>query len=113
MTDQTNQPVPAAKRSKYDENGDPIPKYQDGNVPEFEDIPLSRPIDINGAKVATLRMRQPLMLDQRIIAKSTGSDEDKEVRFMANLCDVTPEDILKLALRDFKKVQTQYFDFIG
>lgn len=107
MTTKTTKP------SKYDENGDPIPKYQDGNVPDYEDIPLSRAIDINGTKVATLRMRQPLVSDQRLMSKMQGDDAEREIKLMSNLCEVTPDDIQKLSMRDYKKVQGQYYDFLG
>jgi len=89
------------------------PKFTDDDVPEFVDIPLSRAIEINGTKLTSLRMRQPLMSDQKAGLKATGTEDEKEIKFMANLCDMAPADMEKLSIRDFKKVQVTFFDFTG
>ena len=71
----------------------------------YVDIELSRPIEIDGVQVTTLRMREPTVADQLILEDMKGSDAAKEVALVANLCEVTPDDIKRLTLRDYRKVQ--------
>ena len=83
-------------------------KQQTGSV----DIPLSKPIKIGGAETSALRMREPTGADQLAMDKTGGSDADKELGMIANLCMVTPSDLHQLTLRDYKKVQAAFTGFI-
>lgn len=85
----------------------------DNNDSGFVDIALSRPIDIDGAKVSTLRLREPTVADQLAADEFKGGDAAKEIFTMANLCQVTPDDLKKLTLRDYKKLQEAFLGFIG
>jgi hypothetical protein len=76
-------------------------------------ITLTRPMSIAGAKVSVVTMREPLVRDQRAVGKSSGSDEEKELALMSNLCELTPDDIDSLPLRDYKRLQAALMDFIG
>lgn len=76
----------------------------DGSV----DITLKRPIDIDGASVMVLRMREPLVDDQLIMEATKGSDAIKEMNFVANLCGVTLADVKKLTTRDYGRVQKAF-----
>lgn len=76
-------------------------KIGDGVV----EITLSRPLDISGSKVKVLRMREPTVNDQLVMEESQKSDAMKELTLMANLCDMSPDDIRLLTLRDYKRVQ--------
>lgn len=78
----------------------------------YVDIELSRPIEIDGVQVTTLRMREPTVADQLAVEDAKGSSAMKEVMLAANLCDVTPDDIKKLTLRDYEKVQRAFTGFI-
>ena len=42
-----------------------------------------------------------------------GRDSAKEIAMFANLCEVSPDDIKRLTLRDYKKLQVAFMDFIG
>lgn len=77
----------------------------------YVDIELSRPIEIDGVQVTTLRMREPTVADQLILEDMKGSDATKEVTLVANLCEVTPDDIKRLTLRDYRKVQKAFSGF--
>lgn len=77
----------------------------------YVDIELSRPIEIDGAQVTTLRMREPTVADQLLLDEMKGSDATKEVTLVANLCEVTPDDIKRLTLRDYRKVQKAFSGF--
>ena len=79
----------------------------------YVDIELSRPIEIDGVQVTMLRMREPTVADQLAIDDMKGGSAIKEVTLAANLCDVTPDDIKRLTLRDYGKIQNAFSGFIG
>lgn len=79
----------------------------------FVDIDLSRAIEIDGAKVKTLRMREPTVADQLASEELKGTDAAKELMTLANLCQITPDDLKGLSLRDYKKLQEAFLGFIG
>lgn len=76
------------------------------------DITLSRPADIAGAKVSVVRMREPTVGDQEVASEMTGSDATREITVLANLCELAPDDIRKMPLRDYKRLQTAYLGFL-
>jgi len=79
----------------------------------YVDIPLSRPMNIDGAQINVLRMREPTVADQLASEEMKGSDSAKEIAMFANLCEVTPDDIKRLTLKDYKKLQVAFMGFIG
>jgi len=79
----------------------------------FVDIDLSRAIEIDGAKVKALRMREPTVADQLAADEYKGGDAAKELMTLANLCQITPDDLKKLSLRDYKKLQEAFLGFIA
>lgn len=79
----------------------------------FVDIDLSRPLAVDGTEVKQLRMREPTVADQLVSEEMKGTDSVKEIAMLSNLCEVTPDDIKKLSLRDYKKVQAAFLGFIA
>ncbi|MDO5101482.1 MAG: phage tail assembly protein [Lautropia sp.] len=79
----------------------------------FVDIQLSRPIEIDGAQVTALRMREPTVGDQLMLDDLKVGDATKEVMLVANLCQLTPDDVKQLSLRDYRKVQEAFAGFIA
>jgi hypothetical protein len=79
----------------------------------YVDVPLSRPMSIDGAQVKVLRMREPTVADQLVSEEMKGSDSAKEIAMFANLCEVATDDIKRLTLKDYKKLQVAFMDFIG
>lgn len=61
---------------------------------------------------ATLRMREPTVEDQLAIDKVKDGDAAKELSLFANLCEITPADLRKLTLRDYRRVQAAFASFI-
>lgn len=88
------------------------PEWLKENADGSFDITLSRPADIAGVKSATLRMREPTVADQEVASEMNGSDAAREITVFANLCDLAPDDIRKLPLREYKRLQTAYLAFI-
>lgn len=78
----------------------------------YVDVELSRPIEIDGAQVTVLRMREPTVADQLLFDELKGGNAAKEVAVVANLCEVTPDDIKRLPLKDFMRLQKAFAGFI-
>ena len=74
-------------------------------------ITLRKPISIDGVSVTQLQMREPTVGDQLANAKRSGTDAEKELAFIANLCMVKPSDLHALTPRDFKRVQEVLLGF--
>lgn len=79
----------------------------------FTDIKLSRPLDVAGSKVSSLRMREPLVRDQSVMSKMEGDNSEKEITLFANLCEVLPGDLEAMPVRDYSRLQTAYLAFIA
>ncbi|WP_027390861.1 phage tail assembly protein [Chrysiogenes arsenatis] len=75
-------------------------------------INLKHPITVDGAEVKVLTMRAPRVRDELAAAKSSKMQEERDVRLLANLCEVTPETIEELHIVDFKQLQEGYRDFL-
>mgnify|MGYP000039893694 CR=1 FL=1 len=88
------------------------PEYLKHNDDGSVDITLSKPAEFAGVKTSTVRMREPTVGDQEVASEMSGSDASREINVFANLCDLAPDDIRKLPLRDYKRFQTAYLGFI-
>jgi hypothetical protein len=74
----------------------------------YADITLSRPATIGGAKVSTLRMREPTGDDLERFHLATGHEVSREFNTFANLCNCTPAEVRALPDRDQKRLQAAY-----
>ncbi len=74
-------------------------------------IELSYPVRSDGTELRVLQLRRPRVKDHLLISKQGGTEEDKEVRLFANLCEVTPETIQDMDMEDYKKLQDTYVRF--
>lgn len=77
------------------------------------DIELSSPIEVDGATVTSVRLREPTVGDQLASDEVKGSDATKELTMFANLCEIAPADIKRLTLRDYRKLQKEFLNFLG
>jgi len=82
--------------------------YDDGTV----DITLSRELEVNGAKLSVLTMREPTVSDQLAASEVKGSEAVKEISFFANLCTIAPTDLQRLPVRDYARLQAAFAAFI-
>ncbi|AWM87378.1 phage tail assembly protein [Microvirga sp. 17 mud 1-3] len=71
-------------------------------------VTLSRPLEIDGAKVNVLTMREPLVMDQLAAQKAGADSSSQEISLMANLCGIVPDDLHKLPLRDYARLQVAF-----
>ena len=74
-------------------------------------IKLSHPVMSDGTELWVLNLRRPKVRDVILAAKLGGSDEEKEVRMFANLCEVAPETIEEMDIADYKELQESYKAF--
>lgn len=74
-------------------------------------VTLSRPLEVNGAKLHELTMREPDVDDQIAADEARGSEAVKEVQLFANLCTIPPADIRRLKVRDYRRLQAAYVNF--
>ena len=78
----------------------------------MQTIELKYPIDSSGESVDKLTMRRSKVKDRLIVAKmKNSSDEEKEIRLFANLCEVTPNIIEELDESDYANLQKAYMYF--
>jgi hypothetical protein len=75
-------------------------------------IKLAHPFkNTSGVLVSEVAMRLPLVRDARIAENSGGTQVEKELRIIGNLCDLAPDDLDRLAMSDYALLQKQYVDF--
>lgn len=67
---------------------------------------------IDGVKTSAVSMREPTVLDQLISEGTKGTDLEKEVRIFANLCDLAPDSIKGLSVRNYKRLVVTYLGFV-
>jgi len=78
----------------------------------MHNIKLKYPIESDGTNIADLNMRRSKVKDRLIVAKmKNSSDEEKEIRLFANLCEVAPNIIEELDESDYANLQNAYMDF--
>lgn len=76
-------------------------------------VKLTHPIQINGRQIAELQLRRPKVKDRLAVEKMNGAEAEKEVRFIANLCEVAPNEIEELDMSDYAKVQDALAGFLS
>lgn len=77
------------------------------------DITLDYPITINGAQVTRIRLRRPKTRDTLIARKMKGDSAEQEIALIANLSELSPEDVQELDVADYRKVQQALEAFFG
>ena len=74
-------------------------------------IPLSRAKEMNGILVSELTMREPTARDEVVAQKQMDDSAMAEITMFANLCDISPEDVLNLSSRDYRRLVKAYANF--
>lgn len=77
----------------------------------YADVELSRPLKVNGVDVSTLRMREPTVGDIEAHQDAKGSESTREIVTFAHLCEITPDEIRALPLRDYARLQAAFSRF--
>lgn len=76
-------------------------------------IELEYPVTVNKIETNELSMRRPKVRDMLVGEKKKQSDAEKEIQLFANLCEVAPDVIGELDMKDYGKVQKAYQDFLS
>ncbi len=80
----------------------------------MEIIKLKYPVEITGESFDKLTMRRSKIKDRLLVAKmKNSSDEEKEIRLFANLCEVEPKVIEELDESDYANLQKTYLGFFN
>lgn len=74
-------------------------------------IALDYPVTIDGTEVRALQMRRMKVVDQMNVTASNKSDAEKEISLIANLCEISPDDVKQLDCMDYAKLQEQLINF--
>lgn len=75
---------------------------------DFSDVPLV----IDGTEVKSVIMREPVVGDQ-LAVDSIKSAGKSEVAIIANLCELSPENIATLKMRQYGRLQDAYRAFMN
>ena len=80
----------------------------------MQTIELKYPVEVTGENFTNLTMRRSKIKDRLLVAKmKTASDEEKEIRLFANLCEVEPKVIEELDEADYSNLQKVYLGFFN
>ena len=74
-------------------------------------IKLLHPVVSDGTELRVLNLRRPKVRDVLLAAKIGGTEEEKEIRVLANLCEVAPDVVEELDMADYKRLQDGYRSF--
>ncbi len=77
------------------------------------DIKLNYPIESSGETIESVHLRRPKVRDMIAQEKTAVSDAEKEVALFANLCELTPDNILDIDGADYLKIQKVYAGFLS
>lgn len=76
-------------------------------------VSLEYPIKVNGIEVKSLAMRRVKVRDLIAANKSSDDNAERELKLLANLVELAPEEMEDLDVRDYTKLQTQLKVFFG
>ncbi len=77
-------------------------------------IKLATPIEINGVKTDTIVLREPTVGDSLDVQKLAPNDDDqREVLMLARLADISPEDLKRMGMKDFRRMQKGYLRLVA
>lgn len=108
----TPAPAPPAPETP-DPAPPPSPPPPAARMPEVVPIALDHPVEADGATVEALSMRRPRVADQLAAEKTGGTAGAQEVALFANLCQISPETIRRLALSDYFEMQRVFKGFLS
>jgi hypothetical protein len=75
-------------------------------------VTLARGFNVSGAKTNELTLREPSLADQ-LTSQKLGTSAESEVALLANLAEVSPDDLRGLKMRDYQRLQEALGFFYG
>lgn len=84
------------------------------NIPgETRTITLYTPVTLEGGAVLEhISMREPLVRDRIAFTKDRGTEEEKEARMIAQLCNLSEQDIWLLTAADYPQLTDAFNVFM-
>lgn len=80
---------------------------------DTKNIPLYTPIEgPDGQSIISLTMREPKVRDRLKFSYISGSEEQKELAMIADLCGQTVELLQELTIADYKQLEEQFLVFM-
>lgn len=76
-------------------------------------IELDYPVEFKGTKYTALTMRRPKVRDQLAADKVGVTQAERETALFGNLCDVPPDVIQELDMKDYGQLQERYESFLS
>jgi len=76
-------------------------------------IKLAYPINISGRSLDEISLRRPKVRDRLASERQSGNEAEKEIRFIANLCELAPDEIEELDMADYVRVQEALAGFFS
>ena len=76
-------------------------------------IELTYPITVDGVQTTELLLRRPKVRDMLTVEKQIHNDAEKEIMLFANLCELSPDQLMELDMADYAQLQTTYQHFLS
>lgn len=89
-----------------------LPEYIAEGSDHSLTVSLERGLEISGAKVTSLKLREPTLEDQ-LTSQKIGENAEAEVMLITNLAEVSPDDLRQIKMRDFMRLQEALRFFYG
>lgn len=81
-----------------------IPEFLKVNDDQSITVTLSRPFDVNGAKLSSLTLREPRLSDQLAMQNHSDKSAEQEVFMVSSLAEVAASDLARLPLKDYRRL---------
>ncbi|MCG7868182.1 MAG: phage tail assembly protein [Candidatus Thiodiazotropha taylori] len=82
-------------------------------IEKNDETDLDYPVTVKAKEYKALKMRRPKVKDQLAAEKAGVTQAERETVLFANLCDVSPEVIGELDMKDYEKLQGRYEGFLA
>jgi hypothetical protein len=76
------------------------------------DIKLAEPIEHDGKKIASLKLRRPIVADMLAAQKVSTSEPERELNLIAVLTGIPRAAVEKLDMRDYMALQRKLAEFM-
>lgn len=76
-------------------------------------VKLVDKLKIDGVEVDEISLREPKVKDIIAISKNNISENEREVRLIANLAEISVENVMEMSFKDYSKVQSVIRDFLA
>ncbi len=72
------------------------------------EIKFDKPVEIAGIKVDKVELREPRVQDIIEMQKRSGLDSEKELFLFADLTQIAPDELRKIPLKAYRKIQEAF-----